>query len=328
MLERDRVFTAECEEQASEFLAAKNLTLSSPAPWSKRGAFAAINAIYAPNLYLSCVGYGAAVEIHAEADRGDYGISVPLRGKMAVTADGGMMACSSRRTVLGSPGAPQRSCLGARSKRLALSLGRDAVRRRVAAMTGEPVETDVVFAPEIDLMAGAGRLVVDAMLLVATQQDCGLDVFADPMRVANFEETVLSALLLYHPHSHLDRFRRAAALPATRDVRRAIDFIEANLDQPLTLETIVFAAGVSGRTLNEHFRAVTGLSPMAYLRRARLCAIREVLVQGAAPSVTEAAMRLGFLHLGRFAGAYREAFGESPSETLHRARRRFSAEVG
>jgi transcriptional regulator GlxA family with amidase domain len=124
------------------------------------------------------------------------------------------------------------------------------------------------------------------------------------------------------------RFRRAAALPATRDVRRAIDFIEANLDQPLTLETIVFAAGVSGRTLNEHFRAVTGLSPMAYLRRARLCAIREVLVQGAAPSVTEAAMRLGFLHLGRFAGAYREAFGESPSETLHRARRRFSAEVG
>jgi transcriptional regulator GlxA family with amidase domain len=48
---------------------------------------------------------------------------------------------------------------------------------------------------------------------------------------------------------------------------------------------------------------------------------REMLV-AADPdaSVTDVALACGFAHFGRFAGAYRERFGETPSETLHRAR--------
>jgi len=40
---------------------------------------------------------------------------------------------------------------------------------------------------------------------------------------------------------------------------------------------------------------------------------------GAAP-VAEVAARHGFLHAGRFAADYRRRFGESPSQTLARAR--------
>jgi transcriptional regulator GlxA family with amidase domain len=38
--------------------------------------------------------------------------------------------------------------------------------------------------------------------------------------------------------------------------------------------------------------------------------------------VTSIAWSVGFTHLGRFALAYRQAYGESPSQTLRDARRR------
>jgi TolB-like protein/tetratricopeptide (TPR) repeat protein len=58
---------------------------------------------------------------------------------------------------------------------------------------------------------------------------------------------------------------------------------------------------------------------VAYLRRLRLLAAREALSQPAAPSVSEVAGSVGFAHLGRFAIAYKTAFGEPPSITRQRA---------
>ena len=321
-------FIARSAEEADAFLAAKNLTLSARSTCRPCGAFATFRTFHAPSLYLSAIRYGASVEIAAPAERNDYGLSLPLEGRMEATGENGFEACTARRTVLGSPGAPQRSRFGARSRRLALSVKRDAVRRRVATMTGAPVTGEINFQSGLDLTEGAGRIVREAMLLFATQQERGLPTFDDPLRSVNFEETVLNMLLLHHPHSHSDLLSGRQQGPATRDVKRAVDFIEANLDQPLRLECIVAAAGVSGRALNAHFRDVTGLSPMAYLRRARLRAAQAALDRGEVATVTEAALRFGFLHFGRFSGAYLEAFGEAPSETLSRGRRRFSAENG
>jgi transcriptional regulator GlxA family with amidase domain len=59
---------------------------------------------------------------------------------------------------------------------------------------------------------------------------------------------------------------------------------------------------------------------MASVRQARLRRVRELLTDGSAASVTDAALRCGVTHLGRFSLDYRAAFGESPSETLQRSR--------
>ncbi|OXH85552.1 AraC family transcriptional regulator, partial [Burkholderia multivorans] len=57
--------------------------------------------------------------------------------------------------------------------------------------------------------------------------------------------------------------------------------------------------------------------PMQYLRAKRLEHARELLL-GATPErrIADIALDCGFTHLGRFALAYRERFGESPSDTL------------
>jgi len=78
------------------------------------------------------------------------------------------------------------------------------------------------------------------------------------------------------------------------------------------------AAGVSERTLEYAFKAVLGLTPVAYLIRLRLHRVRQALL--AAPrgstTVSAEALRWGFWHFGEFSRAYKDCFGELPSDTL------------
>lgn len=75
---------------------------------------------------------------------------------------------------------------------------------------------------------------------------------------------------------------------------------------------------MSERTLQYAFKVYVDMSPLAYLRGCRLNRARAVLRASdpGAVTVTEVAMRLGFLHLGRFSTDHRKLFGEAPSETL------------
>ena len=65
-----------------------------------------------------------------------------------------------------------------------------------------------------------------------------------------------------------------------------------------------------------------GLTPVAYLARLRLHRVRDALQSRArAPrTVSSVALDWGFWHFGEFSRAYRECFGELPSETLRRHR--------
>lgn len=60
---------------------------------------------------------------------------------------------------------------------------------------------------------------------------------------------------------------------------------------------------------------------MAYLREVRLCRAHEALsaADRDATTVRAVAAGVGMLHPSRFAAAYREAFGDTPSDTLDRS---------
>ncbi|MBJ7453640.1 MAG: helix-turn-helix transcriptional regulator, partial [Blastococcus sp.] len=115
--------------------------------------------------------------------------------------------------------------------------------------------------------------------------------------------------------------RRTARLDAgtPASVRRALEFIEAHAREPLTLEEIARSASVGPRALQEAFRRHRGTTPLAHLRETRLeRAHRELLAADPACGVTVAAVagRWGFAHRGRFADAYRRAYGRAPQQTL------------
>jgi transcriptional regulator GlxA family with amidase domain len=81
-------------------------------------------------------------------------------------------------------------------------------------------------------------------------------------------------------------------------------------------------ARIGERSLQLAFQARHGMSPMRFVAERRLAAAHRRLTSAdVANDVTSVATSLGFIHLGRFAQAYRAAYGETPSRTLSRGRR-------
>ena len=107
-------------------------------------------------------------------------------------------------------------------------------------------------------------------------------------------------------HSRVVQIAQAYALKQTTERLHMIDLCEA--------------AGVSERTLQYAFKELLGMSPVTYLNRLRLHRVRRALRAASLDSttVTHEALRWGFWHLGDFSRAYKDCFGELPSDTLRR----------
>src|SRR5262249_10139371 len=114
---------------------------------------------------------------------------------------------------------------------------------------------------------------------------------------------------------------RTACQPSNRArlVRRAEDYLRANLGHPLSMFDLCREFDVSERTLRYAFQEARGLSPMAYFKARRLNVVRQELKAAPADTTTvqEIAQRWGFWHTGEFAADYRRLFGELPSQTFN-----------
>ena len=102
-----------------------------------------------------------------------------------------------------------------------------------------------------------------------------------------------------------------------RDVKKAMALLEADPGRTNSVDQLAAACGVPRRTLEKHFRRFVGRSPAQVKRELLLDRVRRELLRASAEATTtDIAMRCGIGHLGRFAAAYRERYGESPSATL------------
>ncbi len=110
---------------------------------------------------------------------------------------------------------------------------------------------------------------------------------------------------------------RRDAHPAT--LRRAIAFIDEHAHSDITTADVAAAAHVSIRALQLAFRRHLGTTPVVYLRRVRLDHAHRDLAAAdpARQTVTAIAHRWGFHSSSRFAHYYHQAYGVTPSRTLH-----------
>ncbi|OLD64756.1 MAG: hypothetical protein AUI47_04455 [Acidobacteria bacterium 13_1_40CM_2_68_5] len=110
--------------------------------------------------------------------------------------------------------------------------------------------------------------------------------------------------------------RIPAARPATRSelyrrLRRAVDFVEGSLAEPLDLEAMARAACLSPFHFHRRFSESFGETPHQFVRRRRLETARDLLLRTDLP-VTVVCHRSGFESLGSFSALFRRRFGAPP----------------
>jgi AraC-like DNA-binding protein len=102
-------------------------------------------------------------------------------------------------------------------------------------------------------------------------------------------------------------------------VRACLDHVESTGQVP-SIGELCLAAHVSETRLRRAFAQEFGMSPVQFFRAWGLDVARRRFIarHRDTTTVSGVAVDLGFLHLGRFARYYREAYGVAPNATLRK----------
>lgn len=180
-------------------------------------------------------------------------------------------------------------------------------RDRESAVTGRGLSEIALGGGRLAAIASIHRALVDA-----TNTESG-----DAAHAAQLEAHLCSWMA-----DQITGTRAAAPASAlgVQRIRAVEEWIDAHLEEPITLGRLCAVAGIGDRYLESSFRAHRGRTPMQFVLARRLAWVRRRLLEAhPGDSVTQIALEAGLVHLGRFAARYRSSYCESPSATLRRS---------
>ena len=141
---------------------------------------------------------------------------------------------------------------------------------------------------------------------------------------------VLRAELLREMHYWLLAGRHGPAIRhlgaadgSAQRVARAVSLIRAQYAQPLRVERLAEAAGMSPSSFHQHFRDVTSLSPLQFQKQLRLIEARRLMLSEGA-SASQAAYAVGYESVPQFTREYARLYGAPPVRDVREAKAKLS----
>jgi AraC-like DNA-binding protein len=250
-----------------------------------------------------------------------YGVFCPFEGHLTLQIDHSQetLHLSPAKAAIFTPAQSLSITSSSQGQGMLLCLNRASVNQVLTKLLEAPCNTLLTFQSELELTTAFGRSFRQELLCLWEEASRPTSEFVN---MTLLEKIIIASLLQGHPHSCSQALWSDEMTLLQRYVRNAQEFILANADQPLTLGDVATMVGVSGRLLEKAFARHCCCSPMQFLKQARLQRVREDLCNASPQTtITNIMMRYGFLQGGKFARAYREMFGELPSETLKHHRK-------
>tara|TARA_R110002020_G_scaffold353399_1_gene566368 strand:- start:908 stop:1741 length:834 start_codon:yes stop_codon:yes gene_type:complete len=170
------------------------------------------------------------------------------------------------------------------------------------ALTGENRELVALFdAPRFFGLDNALRHYLEFMQSELAQ---GFDTSTN-----SFQQDRLAATLLGSLKARLGT--AASSTQQRLDLTRINRFIRQHLAEELRVADLARLACLSEAHFSDCFRAQTGLSPWQYVKRQRLHAARQLILQSRLP-LTDIAIQTGFANQSALSHAFRRSYGLSP----------------
>jgi AraC-like DNA-binding protein len=247
-----------------------------------------------------------------------YHVLAPVAGRLESRHRGTVVVADPTRAAVFRPVGDVEVFWSGQCRLFSVKVERAALEREFDAALDRQVITPMPVGASFDLAGGPGRTWA-ALVRLLHAELLGPDSLGMlPRMAARWRDLVISGLALTVEHPYGEEPAGLLGPHRPRPVKRALDAMHAEPWRAFSAADLAEIAGVGVRLLQESFKQHVGVSPLAYLRRLRLDGVHADLIRSDPwqVSVSDVAYRWGFTHLGRFAIAYRERFGESPSRTL------------
>ncbi|WP_207483539.1 AraC family transcriptional regulator [Arenibaculum pallidiluteum] len=194
-----------------------------------------------------------------------------------------------------------------------------------------PEEPYLCFCLHLDT-AALGQLVLDTGIRTAPSQAPGLGISLGPVSDELLEAVIRLVRLLDAPRDQAilapmaereilyrllvggdasKLLQIVLAESKLQQVNRAIAWIKRNFAEPFSIDTVASEARMSSSALHQHFKAVTGTSPLQYQKQIRLQEARRLILTGEMDAAT-AGFRVGYESPSQFSREYSRLFGAPP----------------
>ncbi|WWL67669.1 AraC family transcriptional regulator [Burkholderia pseudomallei] len=124
--------------------------------------------------------------------------------------------------------------------------------------------------------------------------------------------------LLTGPHAP-QLLQLVATGSPSQQIAKSVAWIKQNFAQPLSVDALAARAHMSTSTFRQHFRSMTGASPLQYQKQLRLQEARQLMLNQNVDAAT-ASGQVGYESASQFSREYSRLFGAPPLQDVRRMR--------